>query len=83
MMGINMVPESAFGVYGIFNTGWIYIGKGEIRNRLLAHLSGNDGNPCLLPSGPTHFVYEVTPFADSREKQLINEFLPPCNRRVG
>ncbi len=76
--GISEFNPNQYGVYGIFNQDrWIYIGKGDIRKRLLAHLNGD--NPCILKAKPTHFVAEVTQYADAREKQLIQEMKPSCN----
>lgn len=75
--------EGQIGVYGIFNAQrWIYIGKGDIRTRMLAHLNGD--NPSITAYGPTHFVGEVTASDPSiREKQLIVFYNPVCNKRVG
>jgi len=70
------------GVYGLFkpNT-WVYVGKGDIRDRLLAHLNGD--NPCITGQRPTSWVGEVTNSADNRERQLIVELNPVCNKQVG
>lgn len=73
-----------FGVYGIFNQmRWIYVGKGDIRERLLAHINGDI--PAILTAGPTHWVGEVCGklAMDVREKQLILACGPHCNQRVG
>lgn len=79
---VESLNPNQFGVYGIFRQGqWIYVGKGDIRARLLAHLTGD--MPCILQSGPTHWVDEVTPYMDAREKQLILELTPSCNQKVG
>ena len=70
------------GVYGLFKANqWIYVGKGDIRQRLLDHLNGD--NSCIIRNSPTHWVGEVTTNADSREKDLIVELDPLCNQRVG
>jgi hypothetical protein len=71
------------GVYGLFVNGrWIYVGKGDIRDRLLAHLNGD--NSCITRSQPTHWVDEVTKGDPSeREKELILELNPVCNLKVG
>lgn len=71
------------GVYGLFKQGqWIYVGKGDIRQRLLDHLNGD--NPCVSRQGPTHWVDEVIQGDPSaREKQLIIELTPSCNQKVG
>jgi hypothetical protein len=72
------------GVYGLFRRGvWVYIGQGNIRERLLAHLGGD--NPCIVSQKPTHWVKEFLEGNASmaREKELILEFNPICNRQVG
>ena len=72
------------GVYGIFKQGqWIYIGKGDLRKRLLSHLNGD--NPCILAAGPTHWVGEVLrdPAMSAREVRLTIDCKPICNQRVG
>mgnify|MGYP001604308731 CR=1 FL=1 len=80
--GIEWLNPGQNGVYGIFNkTEWIYVGKGDIRDRLLRHLGGD--NPCILRRYPTHWIAEVVPNMDSREKELIVELNPECNKRVG
>lgn len=79
---VESIVPNQIGVYGIFRQGvWIYIGKGDIRQRLLAHLNGD--NPYILNQSPTHWVDEVTPNLDEREKQLILECRPICNKKVG
>ena len=80
--GIETLNLNQFGVYGLFRQAqWIYVGKGDIRQRLLDHLNGD--NPCIISHAPTYFVAEVTPNADQRERQLIQELQPICNQRVG
>ena len=73
------------GVYGIFNAqGWIYVGRGDIRDRMLRHVGGD--NPCINRHSPTHWVNEVTrsdAAMELREKTLIIELDPACNERVG
>lgn len=79
--GISQLNPNQYGVYGIFNqTQWIYIGKGDIRQRLLDHLNGD--NPRLLQFRPTSFVGEVSANADQREKELCRELNPLCNQRL-
>ena len=79
---ITALSPGQNGVYGLFKPNqWIYVGKGDIRQRLLNHLNGD--NPCINRNGPTHWVDEVTPNADQREKTLILELTPSCNQRVG
>ncbi len=81
---IEAITPNQYGVYGIFSQNrWIYVGKGDIRTRLLSHLNGD--NPLILRAGPTHWVDEVCadPQMSVREKQLILELQPVCNQKVG
>jgi excinuclease UvrABC nuclease subunit len=80
---VEILLPNQNGVYGLFKQGqWIYIGKGDIKTRLLAHL--NNDNPCISRSLPTHWVDEVIQGDPSnREKQLILELQPHCNLKVG
>lgn len=80
VMAIN---PNQIGVYGLFRQdAWVYVGKGDIRQRLLDHLNGD--NTCISREKPTHWVDEVTSGDPSiREKQLIAEFQPICNQRLG
>jgi len=80
--GIDWLNPNQTGVYGIFREGqWIYVGKGDLKSRLLDHLNGDV--PCIIHQAPTHFLAEVTAASDSRERELILELNPICNRRVG
>ena len=55
---IEALTENQMGCYGLFRDGqWIYVGKGDIRTRLLAHLNGD--NTCITTARPTHWVDEV------------------------
>lgn len=79
---VEAIRPGQMGCYGLFKQGeWIYVGKGDIRQRLLDHLNGD--NPCIIRRGPTHWVDEVTNNHDAREKQLILELKPSCNQKVG
>lgn len=80
---IEAIRPGLNGVYGLFKTNqWIYVGKGDIRQRLLEHLKGD--NPCIAMMQPTHYVDEViTGDPSSRERQLILELKPACNQRAG
>ncbi len=78
---VESLRPNQIGVYGLFNQGeWVYVGKGDIRERLLAHLN----DPSILSRRPTHWVGEVTQGEPSaRERQLQLELRPSCNLRVG
>ena len=81
---IEALRPNQMGVYGIYRAGrWIYVGKGDVKMRLLAHLNGD--KPCILNQNPTHWVDEVCsdPQMSIREKQLILECNPVCNEKVG
>lgn len=80
---VEDLKPNQIGVYGIFRSGkWIYVGKGDIRQRLLNHLNGD--NECITRQLPTHWVAELTNGDPSeREKALILELQPTCNQRVG
>ncbi len=80
---VEALTPNQHGIYGLYNTtAWLYVGRGDIRQRLLDHLNGD--NPCITRQRPTHFVAEVIAGdASQREKQLIEELGSFCNRRVG
>jgi excinuclease UvrABC nuclease subunit len=79
---IESLNPNQSGCYGIFNQRQcIYIGKGDIRTRLLAHYNGD--NPCITRNGPTYWRDVVTADMDNEEKRLILEYRPVCNQRVG
>jgi len=79
---VEALKLDQMGVYGLLHqNNCIYIGKGDIRTRLLAHLNGD--NPMILKHQPTHWVDEVTVNLDAREIELIQEMNPVCNQRIG
>lgn len=80
---VESLDPNQNGVYGIFRQGeWIYVGKGDIRQRLSDHLDGDI--PCILRKNPTYWVDEIIVGDPSvREKQLILELQPSCNEKVG
>ena len=79
---VMSLMEGQNGVYGLRSTfRWVYVGKGDIRARLLGHLNGD--NPCITRERPNTWygeVYGNDPSA--REKQLIAELDPVCNRKL-
>lgn len=80
---VEALNPNQVGVYGLLRgLAWIYVGKGDIRQRLLDHLNGD--NPCITKHGPAHWV-EAVILGDpsAREKALILELDPICNRRIG
>ncbi len=79
---IEAITPGQKGCYGLFRSErWVYIGKGDIRQRLLDHLNGD--NPCINRQSPTHWVDVVTSDYDEMEKRLIREYQPVCNLKVG
>lgn len=80
--GIEVLTPGQMGCYGLFNAGgWIYVGRGDIRQRLLAHLEGD--NTLIILRQPTHWVAAVTASHVEMEKALIVECQPACNQKVG
>lgn len=80
--GIEWLNPSQNGVYGIFRSdAWIYVGRGDLRQRLLDHLNGD--NPRITREQPTSYVTLLTADDVTLEKQLILELNPIANRRVG
>lgn len=81
----NTPPQSGVYVLTTNNGNPIYFGEGQnIRDGLLQHLS--DINTCISRTAPSHFGYELAPGQQqrvARQGQLILEFDPPCNRRLG
>jgi hypothetical protein len=79
---IEALSPNQNGVYGIFRQDcWIYVGRGDIRDRLLSHVAGN--NPAITAQRPTHFVAMVTINDVVAERQLIVELQPVANQKVG
>ncbi len=79
---VEALNPNQYGCYGLLKNGIvIYVGKGDIRTRLLAHLNGE--NPRITRQAPNQWVDEVTADMDNREKQLILEFNPVCNQKLG
>ena len=70
------------GVYGIFsNTRAIYIGSGDIKERMLAHINGD--NPCITRNIPNQWTAAlVSGDPTAREGELVREYNPICNRVV-
>ena len=79
---VEALSPNRMGCYGIYRIGlWIYVGKGDIRARLLAHLDGDV--PCILNEKPQYWVDLVTDDMDNEEKRLILACDPVCNQTVG
>ena len=79
---VTKLNENQKGVYGLFRQGvWVYIGRGDLRDRLLSHLNGD--NSCITGERPTHWKGWVTTDHVQQEKNLIVEYDPICNKKIG
>jgi hypothetical protein len=79
---VESIDPGQLGCYGLFSGGLcVYIGKGDIRARLLDHLNGD--NACIALARPSHWKAVVTADMDALEKSLTLEYSPRCNERVG
>ena len=78
---VESLPSGVVGCYGLFRKDrWVYIGKGDIRRALLAHLDGEI--PWGLRDRPTHWVAVETADCDAVEQELVLTCDPVCNRPV-
>lgn len=82
---IENIEAGQMGIYAIFKGGdCVYIGRGDIRARLLSHVNGD--NPCIASRRPDTwgaFIVDNEITREQRERSLIREYGPPCNQRVG
>jgi len=79
---IEELNTSQIGCYGLLRgLACVYVGRGDIRERLLDHLRG--GNALINQQGPTHYVTFLTSSPEITEKVLIRELNPCCNQKVG
>ena len=80
---VEALNTGQIGCYGLFRDKgpWVYVGRGDIRARLLAHLNGD--NPCIARENPTHWMDLVTNDDANTERRLIVEYSPICNQKVG
>ena len=79
---VETLNAGLVGCYGLFREDrWVYIGKGQIRERLLAHLDGDD--PSILQSGPTHWVAVETADYDTLQRELVVACSPVCQSDRG
>jgi len=78
---VEALPHGRVGCYALY-TGddCIFVGKGDIRARLLAHLRGD--NFCIMMHRPTHWVHLVTPHIDAEGRRLVLTLKPRCNQQV-
>ena len=84
--GVESLKPRQLGCYGLFaGDQCIYVGKGDLRTRLLGHLNGD--HPCISRYSPTHFMGLITPEQDLtemylEERRLIGELSPLCNEKI-
>jgi excinuclease UvrABC nuclease subunit len=80
---LRNAPEES-GVYGLCSADqWVYIGQSSsVRKALLEYLRGQ--MPYVLQWQPKHFMFEVLPYKEriSRQKELVVQYQPTCNRKV-
>jgi hypothetical protein len=72
------------GVYGLVkgsNETIVYIGRGNIRERLQAHFGGD--NSCITRSAPTSYYREPCSNSVAREKELLRAYATLCNEKIG
>ena len=84
--GIEWLKTNQRGVYAIYNSSGrcVYIGKGDIRQRLLDHLNG--GSPLITLQKPKYWSAQVSNSEKAMlilEKKLILALAPAANQRVG
>jgi len=80
---VSRVPPTS-GVYGIYrDNNWVYFGESDnLSRRLHEHLS--DASHAMHRYAPLHFSFEVLPLGRvARQDQLICEFNPACNQKLG
>ncbi len=81
--GVKANAPLQSGVYGLYaGDKWVYFGEsGDVRARLAEHL-----NDPKMTGAATHFSFELVAGQAqraARQDQLISEFQPPLNKRLG
>ncbi len=75
---VRAISPGQVGCYGLFRRDrWIFVGAGDIRQRLLGDLR----SPWILRQRPTHWVAVAIPDLRAEERRLIEELDPICNLR--
>ena len=70
------------GCYGLFRGDQcLFIGKGDIRRRLLAHLEGDDAT--ISRSFPSHWLAVTAAEIDGLERELVREYRPSLQDGAG
>lgn len=84
---ILSLNPNQYGVYAIFcgspSNSWVYIGRGDIRTRMLAHINGDI--PEIFKYTPHKWAALIYAEAEQivLEKQMILKYQPLCNKKVG
>lgn len=79
---IKTFNPGQIGVFGIYRRdAWVYIGRGDLVAELLRYVRGE--NPRILAERPTYFCAIVTDDDVALEKELIRQYRPIANERVG
>ena len=75
---LNLKPAQN-GVYGIFRGNQpVYVGSGDIRERMLAHVNGD--NRCINQNSPNWWTgILINGDPTRKEGELIQEYNPVCN----
>jgi hypothetical protein len=75
---VEAIDGGQWGIYGLLRgETWIFIGSGEIRGRLLAHLEGEPAS--VTRERPDRWVAVATPRAEEWTPKLIETYRPLCN----
>jgi hypothetical protein len=77
-------PEQS-GIYALYHRAtWLYIGETEnIRAQLLQHLDGDDICVAVYPALTFSFVLAPATARAWRQDELVREFHPVCNPKLG
>jgi len=80
---VDDIDDGQIGCYGLFAgpraLECVYIGKGELRARMLGHLDGD--NACIAAHTPTHWIGVVSQDSGPLHAELVAEYRPTCNRK--
>ena len=78
---VGRIVPGRRGVYGLFNEeGCIFVGKGNLRERLSMHLKPGytEDARCIRKCAPTWFFVEETENFVVRHMGLVVEYAPKC-----
>ena len=77
---LEAAPEMD-GVYAILSKHQrLYIGKGNIKQRLISHWNKENGtDSCLWGNYPALCCWEICSTPDAREAELVRDFPTRCN----